>query len=170
MRALFIGRFQPFHNGHANVLKWLSDNADKVIVGIGSANASLTFRNPFTVGERIEMIEAAIGHVTTCSIPDTGGQSLLWYPLVRQYCPSFDEIYSNDEYTRLSIEQWGVSVKSTPLFERDKLSGSRIRYMIARNDSTWTELVPSGVVKIMDRIHGVERLMRLARIENILNQ
>lgn len=170
MRALFIGRFQPLHNGHVQAIRWLMDKGYDVIIGIGSANSSFTYRNPFTVGERVEMVEAAMGRATTCSIPDTGGQSLLWYPLVRQYCPSFDEVYSNDDYTRLAMEQWSINTKQTPLFDRDELSGSRIRYMMASGDKAWTRLVPEGTVKVIEKIRGEERVRRLAMIENILNK
>ncbi|HDJ89497.1 MAG TPA: nicotinamide-nucleotide adenylyltransferase, partial [Thermoprotei archaeon] len=56
MRGLFIGRFQPFHLGHFYALKWILSKVDEVIIGIGSAQVSYTIKNPFTLGERIEMI------------------------------------------------------------------------------------------------------------------
>ena len=46
-RALFIGRFQPFHNGHLNVIKTLLENHKEVVVVIGSAQEENTAENPF---------------------------------------------------------------------------------------------------------------------------
>jgi bifunctional NMN adenylyltransferase/nudix hydrolase len=50
--CLFIGRFQPFHNGHHAVLKHALSIADKAIIVIGSANQTPNARNPWTAEER----------------------------------------------------------------------------------------------------------------------
>ena len=57
--ALIIGRFQPFHNGHLMVLKAMASKYSPV-VAIGSAQLSHTADNPFTAGERYEMILSAV--------------------------------------------------------------------------------------------------------------
>lgn len=54
--AVFIGRFQPFHNGHLFALKTLLTKYDKVVVVIGSHNSLRTLKNPWTSDERKEMI------------------------------------------------------------------------------------------------------------------
>jgi nicotinamide-nucleotide adenylyltransferase len=53
--CLFLGRFQPFHIGHLEVIKKLLKDY-KLVVGIGSANISRSEMNPFTALERKEMI------------------------------------------------------------------------------------------------------------------
>lgn len=53
---VFIGRFQPFHNGHAKVIKKALELAEHVIVLIGSSNAARSWRNPWTYGERKDFI------------------------------------------------------------------------------------------------------------------
>jgi bifunctional NMN adenylyltransferase/nudix hydrolase len=55
---VFIGRFQPFHEGHAHILKRALELGDKVVIIIGSAAAPRSPRNPFTAEERIEMIQS----------------------------------------------------------------------------------------------------------------
>ncbi len=55
---VFIGRFQPFHNGHQYVIKKALALADKVILLCGSAFRPRTTRNPFSYDERKEMISA----------------------------------------------------------------------------------------------------------------
>lgn len=54
--GVVIGRFQPFHQGHAEILKKATKENDKTIVVIGSANRSRSIKNPFTFAERREMI------------------------------------------------------------------------------------------------------------------
>ncbi len=59
-RGLYIGRFQPFHKGHLYSLKWCSDKVDELIIAVGSSDKSFELRNPFTAGERIEIIRENI--------------------------------------------------------------------------------------------------------------
>ena len=56
---VFIGRFQPFHNGHKAVIDAALKQAKEVIVVVGSSFAARNIRNPFTFEERKAMIEAA---------------------------------------------------------------------------------------------------------------
>lgn len=54
--ATVIGRFQPFHNGHAHLLTKAFEENDLVIVVLGSSNRHRSIKNPFTVAERRSMI------------------------------------------------------------------------------------------------------------------
>ncbi|MEJ2406783.1 MAG: bifunctional nicotinamide-nucleotide adenylyltransferase/Nudix hydroxylase, partial [Candidatus Thiodiazotropha sp.] len=58
---VFIGRFQPFHNGHLSVVREGLREAERVIVLIGSAHRPRNSRDPWTVDERSEMVRAAVG-------------------------------------------------------------------------------------------------------------
>jgi bifunctional NMN adenylyltransferase/nudix hydrolase len=58
---VFIGRFEPFHNGHAAVARAALSKARKLIVLIGSAGMPRTTKNPWSASERIEMVRAALG-------------------------------------------------------------------------------------------------------------
>lgn len=55
---VFIGRFQPFHKGHAAVIDAALKQAKQVIVVVGSSFSARSIRNPFTFAERKAMIEA----------------------------------------------------------------------------------------------------------------
>ena len=56
---VFIGRFQPFHNGHKAVIEEALKRSNEVIILIGSANLPRSLRNPFSVAERTAMIKGA---------------------------------------------------------------------------------------------------------------
>ena len=60
--AVFIGRFQPLHNGHIHIIGEALAHAEKIIVLIGSANAARSVRNPFTYVERESLLEQASLH------------------------------------------------------------------------------------------------------------
>lgn len=55
---VFIGRFQPFHNGHKAIVDAALEKAKEVIIVVGSSFASRNIRNPFTFEERRQMIKA----------------------------------------------------------------------------------------------------------------
>lgn len=58
--AVFIGRFQPFHNGHLQVVHHGLTQADKLILLIGSAWQARNPRNPWSHTEREEMIRSCL--------------------------------------------------------------------------------------------------------------
>lgn len=58
--AVFIGRFQPFHLTHLDVVEAGLDIAEKVIIVIGSSNASSSTKNPFSASEREAMIRGCL--------------------------------------------------------------------------------------------------------------
>jgi bifunctional NMN adenylyltransferase/nudix hydrolase len=58
--AVFIGRFQPFHLGHLSVVTQGLEQADHLVVLVGSSNAPRSHRNPFTFDERRDMIMSSI--------------------------------------------------------------------------------------------------------------
>ncbi len=47
-RGFYIGRFQPYHQGHHRVVQDIAEEVDELVVGIGSADQSHSVRNPFT--------------------------------------------------------------------------------------------------------------------------
>lgn len=55
--TVYIGRFNPFHLGHAHVLERALRTSKLVIVLVGSSYKSRTPKNPFSYDERKEMIE-----------------------------------------------------------------------------------------------------------------
>lgn len=54
--AVFIGRFQPFHTGHKQVIETALQHAETLIIVIGSANQPRTPKNPWGARERAGMI------------------------------------------------------------------------------------------------------------------
>ncbi|MHB8407839.1 MAG: NUDIX domain-containing protein [Acidiferrobacterales bacterium] len=50
--AVFIGRFQPFHLGHLDAIRYGKKIADELTVVIGSSFQSRSIRNPFSAKER----------------------------------------------------------------------------------------------------------------------
>ena len=56
---VLIGRFQPFHNAHLEIVKRATALCNKLIIVVGSAKQPRTYKNPFTFEERAQMIRYA---------------------------------------------------------------------------------------------------------------
>lgn len=57
---VYVGRFEPLHNGHFATAKEALARGRKVVIVVGSADRPRTPKNPFTAAERIAMWQAAI--------------------------------------------------------------------------------------------------------------
>ncbi|MEM4757366.1 MAG: nicotinamide-nucleotide adenylyltransferase, partial [Desulfurococcaceae archaeon] len=165
MRGLFIGRFQPFHRGHLHSLQYIAREVDEIVIVIAAAQYSYTLENPFTAGERVEMVRlGAIGlHDRLFIIPvDNIPSNHAWPRHVLSYVPRVDVVYSNNELVQLLFKEYGLPVKSTPILPG--VNGSLVRRLMAENDN-WRNLVPQTVADFIEKINGVERVKLLWRIQ-----
>lgn len=74
--AVLIGRFQPFHNGHATLLQTALATAPQVIVVLGSSFHARSSKNPFNWQERAAMIAGTLSQAD---------QARVSYVAVRDY-------------------------------------------------------------------------------------
>jgi len=165
MKALFIGRFQPFHKGHLQILKNASKEYEEIIIGLGSSQYGYTLKDPFTSEERKLMIEktlkkTGIKNYRIELIPDIHNYPK-WVPYVTSIIPDFDVVLSNSSLTKRLFSENGYKVNETPLYDRNKYSGKEIRRRIL-NDEQWIDLVPEPVYYVIKEINGVKRLKKLA--------
>jgi len=84
---VLIGRFQPLHNAHLEIIKRCTALTNQLVVIAGSAKQPRTYKNPFTFDERARMIKAA-----------TSGLSMNIYVE-----PNIDTIYND--------QAWAVRVQ-----------------------------------------------------------
>ena len=160
-RALFIGRFQPFHRGHLAMVKRILESHDAIIIGIGSAQYSHTGENPFTAGERYEMIQRSldaegITQYDIVPIPDTHVHSV-WVSHVTSLVPRFEDVYTNSDLVVRLFREHGMKVLSPPLLDRERLSGTTVRHRMLKGED-WESLVPQVVAQYIKEIDGVERI------------
>ncbi len=162
MRALLIGRFQPFHNGHFKLVHHFLKKDYEIIIGIGSAQESYTPHNPFTAGERYLMISQALAG-TQCHIipiPDIHRYGI-WVSHVEDLVPPFDVVLTNNPLLKELFMRDGYAILGTPLYQRKKLCGTEIRSRILLNQD-WKSLVPQSVAHIIKAIGGIQRIKLLS--------
>jgi nicotinamide-nucleotide adenylyltransferase len=166
MKALFIGRFQPFHKGHLQVIQNASKKYEKIILGMGSSQYDNTDQNPFTADERKLMIQKSLKKIGIKNyeivlIPDIHDLSK-WASYVLSIIPNFDVILTNSPLTKSLFTEKGYIVKETSLYDRNKYSGKEIRKRII-NDEYWENLVPESVSAIIKKIDGIKRLKEISK-------
>lgn len=163
MRGLYIGRFQPYHLGHEAVLEEISQEMDEIVIAIGSAQESHTVKNPFTAGERMEMIYSALRKIDLMSrcyvipVQDINRNSV-WVSHLQSMVPRFDVVYSNNPLVIRLFSESGVEVKRPPMCQRAIFSGTAIRNLM-REGGDWTSLVPESVAALITGMQGVDRLV-----------
>ena len=165
-RGLYVGRFQPFHLGHLDAIRYALKEVDELVIVIGSAQYSHNISNPFTAGERLVMIRRALteagldlGKLWIVPVPDVH-LHMLWVSAVEGYTPKFNVLYSNESLTRRLFMEAGYKVNNIPLFERKLYVSTIVREKLLKGDN-WTELVPKSVADFIVEIDGVNRLRDL---------
>lgn len=96
--SLFIGRWQPFHDGHKALIQKVLDEGKTVVIAV--RNTDISDENPYTLEERIENINQIYANddrVTVISIPDIAevcyGRDVGW---------DVRRIYLDDETEKIS--------------------------------------------------------------------
>ena len=149
---MFIGRFQPFHNGHLYALNFANSYCKKLIIGVGSTQESGTERNPLSAKDRIRIIESGLMHTKIGQIkhrfmiiPDFSDDEK-WFNYIMRMSPDVDVVFSRNRIVRRIFRNHNITVISPPWRMREQLSATKIRAMIKKGGN-WSSRVPRGAVK-----------------------
>ncbi|MFH0847961.1 MAG: nicotinamide-nucleotide adenylyltransferase [archaeon] len=173
--ALYVGRFQPFHRGHLEAIRYVLERVEVLIICVGSAQYSHTLENPFTAGERITMTRLALdeGEVDASRyyiipIEDVNIHSL-WVSQVKSLTPRFEIVFSNEPLTATLFHEAGFPVESIPFFKRDEYSSTEVRKRMIEEEN-WRSLVPVSVAKYVDQIQGIDRMRALSKSDKAVSK
>jgi nicotinamide-nucleotide adenylyltransferase len=167
MAAAMIGRFQPFHLGHLELVRQVLDENDEIVILIGSSQTNYTLKNPFTAGERVWMIrdtliESRIDMSKVYLINATDDENnAKWFSNIRSLSPPFNVLYTGNNFIRTLLKKESVLIKDPKLFKESLLKGSTIRKLILENNVKWEELVSKSVRTIFREIDAVERIRNI---------
>ena len=161
-----IGRFKPLHNSAYTMLEKICEQADKVIIGIGSSN-KYNVRNPFTVKETKDMIDLALtkfSNYEIIQVPDFAhipeyrdGQK--WKEHIVNHFGSLDYFITGNEYVG-ELLKYDYNILHPgdliPVREWSRLRGTEVRIRMAMGED-WRLLVPNPVEKYIDENNLVKR-------------
>ena len=123
---LFIGRWQPFHNGHMHIIqKQLEESGGPILIAV--RDTPVSDKDPLTTTERVEMINKVFEGqpVEVIVIPDIKSVSIgrnVGYDLIEHSVP--EDIAC--------------------------ISATDIRKKIGEDDESWKDCVPEAVAKFID--------------------
>ena len=167
VRGILIGRMQPVHNGHMEVIKRILEDVDEIVIGIGSAQLSHEVKDPFTAGERVLMMTQALAEIDVdpsryyiIPMQDINFNAI-WASHVKMLTPPFSIVYSGNPLVKQLFVEEGYEVRQPPLYDRIHLSGTEVRRRILE-DKNWQELVPKATADLLKEIDGVNRLKNLS--------
>lgn len=107
--TVYIGRFSPFHLGHAHVLRKALQTSKLVIMLVGSSGNARNVKNPFTFDERVDMINSwkigetgELGDLRILPLRDYPQNNALWIRNVQRIVKSAVTKYCLQENTILT--------------------------------------------------------------------
>lgn len=163
-RIGLVARFKPVHLGHLAVLEAALARADRLRVGLGSANRH-DLDNPWSAAESAEMIRRALGaeagRVDLVEIEDLG-DGPRWAALVCERLGPLDLFVTANAYVRQLLERryaLAPMVALVPPERRVRVDGRGVRRALALGEG-WRELVPAAVADYLEAGGRVERFRR----------
>ncbi len=163
-RALFIGRFQPFHLGHEQVVRKIENNSkvDEILIGVGSSQYEGYFTNPFSFEERRDMIQRSLRGTlrkpfSILPIPDVHDDAY-WVNHVQNLIPDFETLYTGSEWVKRLFVAKGVNVE----FVRRNITirATELREALMQ-DGDWQDKVPEGTRQVLEEVNGSKRLREM---------
>ncbi len=165
-----MGRFQPFHLGHLELVKQILSECDEVIIALTGSQFNYIEKDPFTSGERIEMIHQSLKdegiELSRCYVIGIENQFNVatWASYLKSSLPEFQKIYSGNDYVTMLLADSGYEVVNPKFLERFIFNSSIIRLLIKNGDEL-VIFVPKGVSQIIKKINGVNRIKIISKTD-----
>jgi len=181
--GVVIGRFQPFHNAHLELVRFALKQAQKLVIVLGSANAARDTMNPWSSTQRAEMVRACLSSEENLRVEFVHAKDYqsnnMWLASVQS---AIDDItggscdikligHKKDAtsfYLKL-FPQWGDYVESGVSSELDATS---VRDNLFRQDKVDVKkMVPLPVFNIIEAWMATPEFQRLhGEYEDIQNE
>jgi bifunctional NMN adenylyltransferase/nudix hydrolase len=158
--GIFIGRFQPFHTGHAAVIRQMYEECNRVTIIIGSAYCRPNFhRNPFSIHERRNMVSNFIeGELREYSdivmIEDRPYDDQKWAAQIEKYLAHNSVMYCHEKEDTTYFKFFPDVKKVFVETAANGISATKIRQMyFAPGNYEWVRHVPESNV---DYLKGLQ--------------
>ena len=163
-KGLVLGRFQPFHLGHLNLVKTVLNDGREPLICIGSAQYAHTKDNPLTVKERKNMIQLVMTELncnyTIYEIPDINNYDK-YVSHLEEFVPKFDTVYSGNALVQRLFKTGGYKIVTPRMVNREVWEGGAIRQAMTEGGE-WKEAIPPQIVDMIHNLNVIQRLKNLA--------
>jgi bifunctional NMN adenylyltransferase/nudix hydrolase len=166
--GIVIGRFQPFHLAHQDLIKHSLSIAEKVIVILGSARSAPDVKNPFTPAMREEIVRACLPQdekrIVFRAVRDYPYNDHVWITEVQNVVR---EITEDDEKEHPAIAivgffkdrssyylnlfpQWTFEEFYGADKRLSNINGTKIRESYFAENEAWREFVPETAQRFLE--------------------
>jgi len=165
--GLFVGRFQPFHKGHLDIVRKILKENDHILIAIGSAEKNFVPENPLTAGERYYLIDetlksAKISPSKYSIIPVRNiNNYALWVSHMNLYLPEYQKIYTGSDIVKACYEGAQNKHKLIKIKRVLPISATNIRYSILDGTREWQNMVPTRTAEILKELKIPKRLQHI---------
>jgi len=172
--AIVIGRFQPLHLAHRDLIQYSLSLAEKVIIILGSARSAPDVKNPFTPAMREEIIRACFPkeqkNLIFRAVRDYPYNDHVWTAEVQNTVAEITEDDAKEEakiallgffkdkssYYLNLFPQWNFEEFYSSDKQKLSLNASQIREKYFSEDESWRKLVPETVANYLNAFRQTE--------------
>jgi len=174
---VYIGRFQPFHNAHHEILCRAKALAEKVVLIIGSSQQPRTYKNPFTDYER-KMLMIGDWEVSSYCVKDCMYNDQAWAVSIQEAVAKevYNAFYLQDN-VKIGIighekDQSSFYLKMFPQWDHidveciEPLHSTNIRDLYFRNDVNMNFIkgvVPTKVFTFLNEFKDSESYKQIVK-------
>ena len=136
---------------------------DEIIIAVASSQYNYLKKDPFTSGERMEMIHLALREagIDPARYMVSGIENqhnvATWAAYLVAALPKFDRVYSGNPYVSMLLADSGITVVWPDFLHRDAYNATAIRD-IMYDGGDWQERVPAAVARYISLINGINRI------------
>ncbi len=156
MKALFIGRFQPYHKGHHHAIQQALDEHE-LVIGVGSSGKEGTRENPLSYGERKQVLENCLGDMDIVPLEDQDDNDR-WLDLVEEKI-DFQLAISGNRLVQRLLQGRGYEVRDPDYLKPGEYSGTEVRRRL-REGEEWKDFVPGCSLELLERFGFEERVQK----------
>jgi len=170
--GLFVGRFQPFHLGHLDIVKKILAENERIIIAIGSAEKNYVPENPLTAGERVLVIDetlkaARVNPARYTIIPVRNIDNYaLWVDHLNLYVPPYNTIYTGSNIVKACYEATAGKHKLVQVKRVRPVSGTALRNSMLKDPKDkssrdWEKLVHPRTAELLKKMDLPLRLRQI---------
>lgn len=164
MKAAFIGRFQPFHQGHRNVVDEYQNEYDDLCIVIGSAGEKDTEDNPLSFEERKEVIHECFPDIEIFGVEDEETDedgNRTWIGKIEEKTGADAVISQNDLVKEIVRNYSDMELETQKLHDPKVYSGTAVRRRM-KSGEEWRYLTPECA---KDKLEELEEKIRESGID-----
>jgi len=155
--AVIVGRFQPFHIGHTQLLEYCFNHYDDTVILLGEDPNGRTKRNPLNIEERKDLLTFLFETISIEPVVENFNSTLKFRQNVQEALSILDTneklvLVTENETTINSLKPLFSRIDTPP---RPLCRGKIIRERIQSGED-WKHLIPKEAISILEKHNFTE--------------